>query len=112
MLSCSSAMSVFSRVSYPSRPPQNTYPWPPRRVVISTAFLICAAAKANTSALGAVPAPCMYRGLLKQLAVPHSTFLPLWRISSASRSVISSSRALVSFRVAASGAMSRSWKQK
>ena len=39
--------------------------------VSSIAFLICAAANANTSGSGEVPAPCIYRGWLKQFAVPH-----------------------------------------
>ncbi len=70
-------------------------------------FLYLAAANANTSALQLVEAPCMNRGLLNMLAVPHKSWTPVFvgALSSSSDAI----QDLVGFTQAfPSGAMSRS----
>ncbi len=53
-----------------------------------------------------VAAPCMKRGCLKSCAVPHSTFLPVSFCRCSASSTTLSSMALLSARLAPSGAMS------
>ncbi len=105
-------MSVLSSVSYPSRPPQKTYPCPPRRCVISTAFLTWLAAYAKTAGAGFVAAPAMKRRWEKALVVPQRSLISVSFCSFSAIDTILSSRRFVSSRLSASGAMSRSWKHQ
>ena len=51
-------------------------------------------------------------GMVKEICRSHNSLIPVSSINSWIRATISSRLALVSSKVAPSGAMSRSWKQK